>query len=157
MFLWVKYGNIYIQYIIVEFVINFANISLCYVSNFFSLPIPPIIGPRQPSLSNSFPHFFFFLFFFFLTLPLLFIQYFLSLFGPSSPPLCRYSLPNDSTPFLALLLLYFAVTLYPTIPLSFWPFFSPSSFLSHITVILLTTLLLPFCLFFSSLFHILPL
>ena len=78
---------------------------MCYVSNFFFLPIPPIIGPRQPSLSNSFPYF-----------------CFCFCFSSSLP--CRYFLSNISSPFLALLVFHFAVTLYPMISLPFWPFFS---------------------------------
>ena len=47
------------------------------------------------------------------TLPLLFTQRFHSLFSPSSPLLCRYSLPNNSTAFLALLLpIFFSISYY---------------------------------------------
>jgi hypothetical protein len=104
--------------------INFANISLCHNGHFF----PPLIVPRQPSLSNSSPTFFLTL-----LLPHLTVTLFPTLpfiFNSSSP---HYSTPyqydslNPSSPFLTLLLpILFSMNL-PLLPLHLSFPFSPCS------------------------------
>ena len=128
--------TIYLKHLIADI---FQSIFLIFrILAIFFFPILPLIALRQSSFSNHFSHIF--LFFFFLTLQLLFFQLFLSFF------------------FLALHLFiipYLTIIFSLTLLLSFLLFFSLSSFLSHLTVTLLTTLSLHFCLFFFSLFHIL--
>ncbi len=54
-------------------------------------------------------------------------------------------------------MIYKTIIIHPTFSLHVLLFFSPSSFLSQITVTLLSALSFPFLLFFSPLFHTLPL
>ena len=108
------------------------------------MPCPPFLFQSLPSLrhvSHLFP-----------------ISPLICFFGSSSLSSYRYSSSNHSPSSLVLLLPiipHLTITILPTLPLPFWLFISPSSFLSLLTVTLLLILYLPFWLFFSPLFHIL--
>jgi hypothetical protein len=94
-----RYLYLYTIYNNQNFTINFANLSLCHINQFF--PIPPIITSHQSSFSNHSSHLFF--------------------GSSSSSPYC-YSSSNYSSPFLAILLpilLYLTITISPIIPLPF--------------------------------------
>ena len=89
------------------------------------------------------------------TLPLPFTQRFHSLFGHSSPPLCCYSLPNYSTPILALLLpIFFSISYYrysfSNSSPSFLSLLLP--IISYLTVIISPPISLPFTLLHPILF-----
>ena len=115
-----RYLYLYTIYNTRNFAINFTNLSLCHISQYF--PIPPIITSHQSSFSNRSSHLFlallphlmvtllptillpFWLFFssFIHTLRLQFLQSFFSLLT-----------------LLLLIILHLSVTIPPTLPLPF--------------------------------------